>query len=195
MLMGGIWVGMLVIALGAALVGGNSAQLLPAALEGASAAISLCVKLAGSLCLFGGLAKVMELSGLTRKLGRLLQPIFRRLFPQTATDPEALGYLTANVSANVLGLGNAATPMGIAAVRRMQALSKSSTATDEMCRLIVMNTASVQLLPTTVASLRASMGAASPFDILPAVWISSLVSVSAGMIAAKLLEGRKKKGA
>lgn len=192
MLMGGIWAGMLLVSLIAALLGGKTGALLPAAMEGATAAVELCVKLTGSLCLFGALGKAMEQSGLMKKLGRLLGPIFRRLFPRTAADEEALGYLSANVAANVLGLGNAATPMGIAAVKRMQALSKSSTATDEMCRLIVMNTASVQLLPTTVASLRASMGAVSPFDILPAVWISSLISVSAGLLAAKLFERRKK---
>lgn len=192
MLMGGIWAGMLLVSLIAALLGGKTEALLPAAMEGAAAAVELCVKLTGSLCLFGALGKAMEQSGLMKKLGRLLGPIFRRLFPRTAADEEALGYLSANVAANMLGLGNAATPMGIAAVKRMKGISGSSTASDEMCRLIVMNTASIQLLPTTVASLRASLGAKSPFDILPAVWISSLISVSAGLLAAKLFERRKK---
>lgn len=191
MLMGGIWAGMLLVSLIAALLGGKTGALLPAAMEGATAAVELCVKLTGSLCLFGALGKAMEQSGLMKKLGRLLRPIFRRLFPRTAADEEALGYLSANVAANVLGLGNAATPMGIAAVKRMKAISGSSTASDEMCRLIVMNTASIQLLPTTVASLRASLGAKSPFDILPAVWISSVLSLSAGLLAAKLFARRK----
>ena len=191
MLMGGIWATMLLFALVAALMGGKTEALLPAAMEGAAAAVELCVRLTGSLCLFGALGKAMEQSGLMKKLGRLLRPIFRRLFPRTAADEEALGYLSANVAANVLGLGNAATPMGIAAVKRMKAISGSITASDEMCRLIVMNTASIQLLPTTVASLRASLGAKSPFDILPAVWISSVLSLSAGLLAAKLFARRK----
>ena len=97
-----------------------------------------------------------------------------------------MGYLTANVAANLLGLGNAATPMGIAAVRRMQQHSGSARATDEMCRLIVLNTASIQLLPTTVAAVRAANGAAAPFDILPAVWLTSVCSVTAGLLAAFL---------
>lgn len=193
--MGGIWAGLLLVALGAALATGQADGLLPAALEGAGSAVELCVKLAGPLCLFGALGKAMEQSGLMKKLGRLLRPVFRRLFPCTAADGEALGYLSANVAANVLGLGNAATPMGIAAVKRMKAISGSSTASDEMCRLVVLNTASVQLLPTTVASLRASLGAKSPFDILPAVWISSLISLTGGLLAAKLFAGRRKKGA
>ncbi|MBQ8587705.1 MAG: spore maturation protein A [Oscillospiraceae bacterium] len=191
MLMGGIWAAMLLVSLVAALLGGKTGALLPAAMEGAAAAVELCVKLTGSLCLFGALGKAMEQSGLMKKLGRLLRPIFRRLFPRTAADEEALGYLSANVAANVLGLGNAATPMGIAAAQRMKAISGSSTASDEMCRLIVMNTASIQLLPTTVASLRASLGAKTPFDILPAVWISSVLSLSAGLLAAKLFARRK----
>lgn len=193
MLMGWVWAGMLLLSVAAALWRGDTGALTPAALEGAERAVELCVKLAGSLCLFGGVAKVMEQGGLTKKLGSLMRPVFRRLFPQAAADPEALGYLTANVSANLLGLGNAATPMGIGAVRRMRALSGSDTATDEMCLLIVMNTASIQLLPTTVASLRASLGAGAPLDILPAVWISSLFSVSAGILAAKLLRGKKRR--
>ena len=128
----------------------------------------------------------MEKAGFLHTLAKLLRPVFRRLFPQASRDEQAMGYLCANVSANLLGLGNAATPMGIAAVKRMQALSHSHTATDEMCRLIVMNTASIQLLPTTVAAVRASLGAAAPFDILPAVWITSALSVTAGLLAAGL---------
>ena len=122
-----------------------------------------------------------------QKLGKLLRPVFRTLFPKAGRDEEALGYLSANVSANLLGLGNAATPMGIAAVKRMQELEKSHIASDEMCLLIVMNTASIQLLPTTMASVRASLGASSAFDILPAVWVSSVCSVCAGIFAAKIL--------
>ena len=186
-MMGFVWVGMLVFSVLAALSEGRLGMLTSAAMEGASAAVTLCLSLAGALCLWSGIAKVMERAGLTEKLGRLMRPLFRRLFPQAGRDPIALGYLTANVSANLLGLGNAATPMGIAAVKRMQALSKSTEATDEMCLLIVMNTASIQLLPTTVASVRASLGASSPFDILPAVWVTSILSVTSGIVAAKLL--------
>ena len=96
--------------------------------------------------------------------------------------------LSSNVSANLLGLGNAATPAGIKAAVGLKRLSGLSSASDELCLLVVMNTASIQLLPTTVASLRASFGAASPFDILPAVWLSSILSVTVGILAAKLFQ-------
>ena len=186
-MMGYIWVGMLVLSVCAALAEGRLGVLTGAAMEGASSAVALCLSLAGALCLWSAFAKVMEKAGLTEKLGRLMQPLFCRLFPQASRDAVALGCLTGNVSANLLGLGNAATPMGIAAVRRMKALSGGAEASDEMCLLIVMNTASIQLLPTTVAAVRASLGAQAPFDILPAVWLTSILSVAAGIAAAKLL--------
>lgn len=187
MLMGAVWLAMLILSVAAAVGTGRLGVLTPTALAGAQSAIALCISIAGALCLWSGVAKVMERAGLTEKLGRLMRPLLSRLFPQASRDPLALGYLTANVSANLLGLGNAATPMGIAAVKRMQRAAKTAEATDEMCLLIVMNTASIQLLPTTVASVRASLGAQTPFDILPAVWLTSLCSVSAGILAARLL--------
>lgn len=183
-----IWVGMLGISVFCCAVTGQLGVLTPAAMQGAQAGITLCISLAGAMCLWSGVAKLMEQAGLSKRLGRLLRPVFSRLFPETSRDSIALGYLSANVSANLLGLGNAATPMGIQAVKRMQALSGKRVASDEMCLLIVMNTASIQLLPTTVASVRASMGANAPLDILPAVWLCSICSVSMGILAAKLLK-------
>lgn len=189
MVMGMIWMVLVVTAVIAAALEGNLGALSPAVMEGASSAIRLALSLAGALCLWSALAKLMEKAGALRGLARVMRPVFRRLFPQASRDETAMGYLCANVSANLLGLGNAATPMGIAAVKRMQELAHTRTATDEMCRLIVMNTASIQLLPTTVAAVRASLGAAAPFDILPAVWITSALSVTAGLLAARLLRG------
>ena len=125
--------------------------------------------------------------GLTILLAKVLSPVLGRLFPGSRSDPELAGYLSANVTANLLGLGNAATPMGIRAAGRLRDPRDPSLATDELCRLVVMNTASIQLLPTTVAAVRQSAGCASPFDILPCVWVSSALSVSAGLLAAKLL--------
>ena len=106
--------------------------------------------------------------------------------PQAGRDEETLAALSANVSANLLGLGNAATPAGIQAARRM-AVGCSGTASDELCRLVVLNTASVQLLPSTVAALRGGLGSAAPLDILPAVWLSSALSVTAGLACARVL--------
>lgn len=161
-----------------------------AALTGASTAVQLALSLAGPLCLWSGLAHVMEQAGLTEKLAKLLRPLLARLFPQSAADSTAMGHIAANMTANLLGLGNAATPLGIAAVQRMARRAPPGAASDEMCRLIVMNTASIQLIPTTVATVRLANGCATPFDILPAVWVTSLCSVTAGLIAAALLQSR-----
>ena len=117
--------------------------------------------------------------------GRTLRPGLRRLFPACAADEEGFSSLCGNLAANLLGLGNAATPLGIRAARRM-AQGCGGTASHELCLLVVLNSASIQLLPTTVAGVRSALGSADPFDILPAVWTASLLSVLAGLAAAKL---------
>jgi len=128
----------------------------------------------------------MEKAGIMDLLAKLSSPLLRRIFPTSKKDKALSGSLSGNFCANLLGLGNAATPMGIAAVQQLRDPKRPGIATDEMCRLVVMNTASIQLLPTTVAAVRSAAGAAAPFDILPCVWISSLLSVSAGLAAAVL---------
>ena len=188
MILSWIWLGMIGISLLCAAISGNAGVLSGALMEGANSAVTLILSLAGSLCLWTGVAKLLERSGITRGLQRLLRPILGRLFPNSSQDDSAFSPLCANVCANLLGLGNAATPFGIQAVQAMQRHAPKRTASDEMCRLIVMNTASIQLLPTTVAALRAAQGAERPFSILPAVWLTSFVSVSVGLFACKGLQ-------
>ena len=186
MAMAWIWSGMLLLAVLAAAISGQLGAVSAAAMAGAEQGAQLCLSLAGPLCLWAGLAAVLEGSGLSAKLAALLRPLLGRLFPAAARDVQALEKISGNFTANLLGLGNAATPLGIAAVQRMHRLSGGAAASDEMCRLIVLNTASIQLLPTTVAALRASAGAARPFAILPAVWLTSLGSVTVGLLAVGL---------
>ena len=178
--MGVVWTVMVTSAL---LWGGATGRLTAvtaAALEGAGAAVELTLSMAGALCLWSGVLELMERSGMAAGLSRLLRPVLRRLLPKAGADGETLDALSANVSANLLGLGNAATPAG-----RMAAGCRG-TASDELCRLVVLNTASIQLLPSTVAAIRGGLGCAAPLDILPAVWLSSAVSVAAGLTAAGL---------
>ena len=184
-----IWIFFLLASLACAVLTGHLSHLSVAAMQGAQEGVQLCLSLAGALCLWSGAAHAMEKSGLADRLSHLLTPLLSRIFPETCRDAQARRYLCANFTANLLGLGSAATPMGVCCIRRMQSLSREKTrAGNEMCRLIVMNTASVQLLPTTVAALRASLGARSAFEILPAVWLSSLCSVAVGLLAARFLE-------
>ena len=156
-----------------------------AALDGAAAAVELCLSMAGVMCLWSGVMSLMKACGLTDLLNRLFRPLLSRLLPNACRDETTLAALSGNVSCNLLGLGNAATPLGIQASQRM-ARGCGGIASDELCMLVVLNTASIQLLPTTVAGVRSALGAKSPFDILPSVWLASVLSVAAGLIAAKL---------
>lgn len=166
---------------------GKGSDLAASIATGAQSGITVALSLAGSLCLWTGIGKLMEAAGFTSLLSQLLAPLLIRVFPGTRNDPILAGHLSANICANFLGLGNAATPMGIRAVQRMAEQYPSGTASDQMCRLIVLNTASIQLIPANVAAIRASLGSRSPFDILPAVWITSLCSASLGVTCAWLL--------
>ena len=185
MTMAWIWTGMAVLSILCGLATGRGELVAAAAVEGAQAAVELCVSIAGMLCLWTGVMEVMRRSGLAEGLSRLLRPVLSVLFPQVSGDRGVMDSISANVSANLLGLGNAATPLGIEAVRRMERKSPG-TASDAMCMLVVCNTASIQLIPTTVASVRAAAGSSSPFDILPAVWLASALSVGVGIAACKL---------
>ena len=167
-----------------AFLGGTGAETGAALLTGAGTGVELCIAMAGSLALWSGLGRLMERTGLTGILAKLLRPLLAALYPASCHDPELAGQLSANVTANLLGLVNAATPMGIRAAGRLRDPGDPTRATDGLCRLVVMNTASIQLLPTTVAALRRAAGCETPFDILPCVWISSILSVSAGLLAA-----------
>lgn len=187
MVMSWIWIGIICLSLVAALFLGKGAELAAAVPQGAQAGIQLALSMAGSVCLWTGVGKVMEKAGITGFLSRLLRPLLGRIFPSFREDPQTASALSANVCANLLGLGNAATPMGILAARRMALRTRDGIASDELCRLIVLNTASIQLIPANVAAVRASLGCSRPFDILPAVWVTSLCAASLALMMAWLL--------
>lgn len=183
MVMNWIFTAMIALALLAALLMGRGSELAAAIPEGAQAGVTLAVSMAGSLCLWSGIGRMLEAAGFTAFLSRLLKPLLTRVFPTTKKDKILAGSLSANICANFLGLGNAATPMGIRSAQLLVG-SNSPSAGDELCRLIVLNTASIQLIPATVAAIRTTLGCKTPFDILPAVWLTSLCSAGMGLIAA-----------
>ena len=186
MAMSAIWTAMVVLSILCGLATGREAEVAAGAVEGAAAAVELCLAMAGLLCLWMGVMEIMKRSGLSEKLSALLRPILRRLYPDFAGDREVMDAISANVSANLLGLGNAATPLGIQAARRMSKKTPG-VASDSLCMLVVCNTASIQLIPTTVAGVRAAASCAAPFDILPAVWLASALSVTAGILASRAM--------
>lgn len=188
MVMSLLWIGMIFCATLYFPFSNTEFTLTASILDGAKEAIQLSLGLCGSLCLWGGLSRLLEVSGLQKKLSNFLRPFFCKVFPNASCDVLTMGYISSNFTANLLGLGNGATPFGISATKRMKALAGVDYATDELCRLVILNTASVQILPTTVAALRASQGSVSPLDILPAVWVTSICSVTAGLVAAMCLQ-------
>ena len=179
--MGIFWTLMVTVSLVYGAVSGRLSAVTAAALEGAAAAVELVLVMAGALCLWSGVLELMRRSGMAAGLSRLLRPVLRRLLPQAGRDEETLDALSANVSANLLGLGNAATPAGIQAARRM-AVGCSGTASDELCRLVVLNTASVQLLPSTVAALRGGLG--NEVDIIE---VGTMLILMEGVRAARIM--------
>ncbi len=185
MAMAWIWTGMIAASVIYGLMNGTIGAVGNAAMEGAAAAVDLCLSMAGIMCLWSGVMSIMKASGLMDGLSRLFRPVLQRLLPRACRDRDTLSALSGNVSANLLGLGNAATPLGIQAARRMAA-GCGEKASNELCTLVVLNTASIQLLPTTVAGVRAALGSESAFDIVPAVWLASVLSVAAGLAAARI---------
>lgn len=185
MVMSRIFSGIVLVSVFCAVLTGSGSALAAAIAQGAQAGITLALSIAGSLCLWTGVGRLLEHAGITGMLSGFLRPVLSRVFPGTKKDPILARELSGNICANFFGLGNAATPMGIRAVQRMA--RPGDIATDEMCRLIVLNTASIQLIPANVAAVRASLGSSAPFDILPAVWLTSVCSAGLGVSAAWLL--------
>ncbi len=187
MVMSWIFTGIIVISIIASLLTDRGPELAAAVPQGAQAGITLVISMAGSICLWTGVGNLMEHAGFTGFLSKLLKPLLSKVFPSSKQDKSLANSLSANICANFLGLGNAATPMGIQAAQRLAAKGQDGVAGNELCRLIVLNTASIQLIPATVAAVRTSLGCTTPFDILPAVWITSICSAGLGLAAAWLL--------
>ena len=189
-----VWTAMVTLSLVFGIAMGNLDAVAAAAMEGAASAVTLCISMAGIMCLWSGVMEVMKQRGLSALLAAAFRPLLGRLLPQASKDSETMAAVSANVSANLLGLGNAATPLGIRAAGRM-ARGCNGVASDELCLLVVLNTASFQLFLSSVVGVRVAAGCAAPLDILPAVWMTSILSVTAGLLASSLLArlGRRKR--
>ena len=189
-----IWVAFLALALLCGAVTGRLDAVTAAVGTGASEAVTLAISIAGLMCFWSGVMEVIRASGLAEKLSHALTPLLRPLFGKAANDREAMELVSANVTANLLGLSNAATPLGLRAVDRLYTLAGRRGSPDTVLTLITLNTASIQIIPSTVAAVRASCGAAAPFDIMPAVWLVSVAALAVGLLAAGIFEkgGNKK---
>lgn len=187
--MGAIWTLLVAIAVAVAAANGRMAELSSAAVDSAGKAVTLSLGLAGVMALWLGLMRVAEEAGLVRAIARVTRPVMRRLFPEVPPEHPAMGAMILNVSANVLGLGNAATPFGIKAMQELETLNPHpGTATNAQALFCALNTASVQLIPASVIALRAAAGSRSPGEIIGATLLASLCGATVAVAAAKLLE-------
>ncbi len=188
-----IWGGMILISLVVSLFTGQLEQTAAAAVTGAGSGVETCFSLLGILCLWSGLTRIGERAGLVSLMAKLLRPVLRFLFPGLDENSPAGGSIVMNMVANLLGMGNAATPLGIKAMQDLSKLNRNrSTASNAMCMLVVLNTASIQLLPTTLISLRQAYGSVAPGEIIVPIWLVSICALLAGVTMAKLLERRSR---
>lgn len=189
-----IWIGLLMIGFAFGIVNGRLDDVTKAAMDSAQTAVTVCIGLLGVMCLWTGLMKVAEKSGLIRIIGRAVRPVLVFLFPEIPKDHPALGAIVMNLVANFLGLGNAATPLGLKAMKELQSINKDKkTATNAMCMFLVLNTAAIQLVPANIIALRTSAGSKKPAEIIICIWISSVCATIMGIIAAKMLSAVWKK--
>ncbi|MGN0455073.1 MAG: nucleoside recognition domain-containing protein [Ruminococcus sp.] len=189
-----IWGGMIAAAVIFSLFTGNAESLSQGTLNSAQDAISLLITMAGILCLWSGIMEIAERCGFTNLISKILSPVLSKLFKGLSVKSKAYKDICMNISANMLGLGNAATPFGLSAMRELDALNHgSSYASNEMVLFVVMNTASIQIIPAMIGTLRQSYGSQTPFDIMPCVWISSASALAVALILAIIFNGISKK--
>lgn len=182
-----IWVGMLVLSVLCGMLTGRMDAVSAAATAGASEAVTLLLGITGIMALWSGMMELVSASGLAQHIERILRPVLRPLFGKAARDAEAMQTVSANITANLLGLSNAATPIGLRAADRLYTVCGRRGAPDAVLTLMVLNASSIQIIPSTVAAVRAGYGASAPFDIMPAIWGASLLSVGAALLTARAL--------
>ncbi len=191
-----IWAGMIFLSLVFSLFTGNTQEVSQSLISGAGEAVELLLSILGVLCFWSGIMEIAKRAKITDMLAMIFAPVLSPLFPCVDKSSEAMHCISLNISANLLGLGNAATPFGLQAMKELQKLNPiRDRASDSQVVFVVMNTASLQLLPTTLCAYRASFGSESPFEVIPCVWLSSAVALLVGITVAKVLcTDKRKKG-
>lgn len=173
---------------------GNVDALSGAILDGASKAVSLSISLLGIMCLWGGIMSLLSASGIINRLSRLLRPVLVHVFPHAFMTGVGADEIVACVSANVFGLGNAATPLAITAMKRMQEENGTDTATDDMVTLAVLGTAPFNIFPSTIVALRRAAGAADPYSVIVPIWITSAAGCVFAILLSRLLAPLTRRG-
>ncbi len=166
----------------------NGAELSNAAVSASADTVILLLKLCGGICFWSGMLHLCQKNGICELINKFLTPVLKLLFPKLNKNSKALKLISMNITANLLGLGNAATPIGISAIKELNTLNPNKKApTNEMITFTVINCSSIQFLPTTLATLRSAYGSKNPMDILPCVLIVSSISLAVGVSLSKII--------
>ena len=182
-----IWPVFLIISIIFSILMGNINELNSSIFQSTSDAVNLCITLLGTMCLWHGIMQIANKTTFIKKITKLLSPLMKLLFPKIMKDDEVYQEISMNIVANVLGLGNAATPLGIKAMKSMQEKNiDKKVLTNEMATFIVLNTASIQIIPTTVIAIRNSLGSTNPTAIIVPVWVATICAAIAGITATKI---------
>ncbi|MDO4419201.1 MAG: nucleoside recognition domain-containing protein [Ruminococcus sp.] len=182
-----IWAFMMIIAFVSAIFAGKMELLSDSVIKGAGSAVELLISVTGIICFWSGMMEIADRSGITRGIAKLFSPVLSKLFKRVPKESYAMRYISLNISANLLGLGNAATPFGLSAMKELKKINNNKNeASDDMLLFVVLNTASIQLIPTTLCAYRSNYGSTAPFEIIPAVWLTSVVALLVGITVAKL---------
>lgn len=183
-----IWPLFLIISFIYAILNGRISEINNSIFESTKSAVELCISLIGTICLWNGIMQIASKTSIVKHLTKLLNPIITKLFPNIKKEDKVHKEITMNIIANIMGLGNAATPLGIKAMKSMQKNNKEKNKlSNSMAIFIVLNTASIQIIPTTVIAIRNSLGSSDPTAMIIPVWISTILAASSALISAKLL--------
>lgn len=185
-----IWSGMLLISFVVSFFTGKTDEVCTALCDGASEGVSLAISIAGIMAFWTGIMKIAEKGGLVNVIAKLFKPVIDFLFPETKKDNEVCGAIAMNMTANFFGMGNAATPLGLNAMKRLSRYSEKDIASDSMCMLAVVNSASIQLIPSTLIAIRSAMGSSNPSEIILPIWIVSALTFAFGVLLCKAVAKR-----
>lgn len=186
-----IWSGMMLVSIVTAVCTGRVSETVNAVFEGAATSVSTLISFAGAMCFWTGIMKIAENSGVSAYICRFISPAVKRLFPGCGIA--AREHISMNITANMLGMGNAATPMGMLAAEELDRENMTPDVPSyEMCMLVVINTTSFQLIPTTIIALRAAAGSTDPVSIIVPIWIASAAALAVGIVSVRLMYGMKR---
>jgi len=178
---------MIIIAFISAIFTGRMDALSDSVISGAASAVELLISIIGIICFWSGMMEIADKSSITKSIAKFFSPLLRKLFKNVDKESPAMRYISLNISANLMGLGNAATPFGLSAMKELKAINHNkSVASDDMLLFVVLNTASLQLIPTTLCAYRSNYGSTAPFEIIPSIWLTSIAALTVGITVAKV---------